>query len=330
MHRILFSLCAMVVVAGALAAQQFTMTATPLMVGQPFSIQLSGGTPNAPMHVLLDQSRGPVQIANIGTVYLGFTPALYAVTWLSLNNLGGLGFGSSVHADAAYAGNMVYAQAACLSPTAPGGVLLSNPLSQGIHPAPCGAGVLTPLALGEDSAVVVPLPFSFPFYGQVWTQVGISSNGLLTFGGTSIDPTEQVGDLISGLPKIAALWDDLSPQVQGSVSTCSNSSAFQVSWSGVPQFYLPDNNNAQVTLYPSGAISMTWPGIELSDSLVGIAPGALQGALSVANFSGAAGCGTSNGAGPLFESFLPCCNPFDMHNQRISIVRQGAGYRWVR
>ncbi|MSR75243.1 MAG: hypothetical protein EXS14_07225 [Planctomycetes bacterium] len=330
MHRNLLSFVVAALISGALDAQQFTLSASPLMIGQPFGVQLSGGGANAPLHLLLDQSPGPIQVASLGSVQLGFTPALYAITWLSLDNLGGLSFTSSVHADPAYTGNMVYAQAASLSPTAPGGAVLSNPLAQGFHPAPCGAGALTALNLGEDSAEVVALPFAFPFYGQIWTQVGISSNGLLTFGGISIDPTEQVGDFISGLPKVAVLWDDLSPQVQGSVSVCATSNAFQVSWTGVPQFYLPDNNNAVVTLYPSGAISMTWPGIELADSLVGIAPGSLQGALSVANFSGAAAYGNSNGSGPLFESFLPCCNPFDLHNRRVSFVRQGAGYRWVR
>lgn len=316
---------------GAIAwAQASTLSCTELSVGQPFTVSLAGGLPGMPAHIVLDQTPGPIEAPGLGTVHLGFTPALYAITWLSCNSFGQVQFSSSVHADPNYAGNMVYAQAACFSPVAPLGAVLSSAVAQGIHPVPCGQGTLATLNLGEDTALTVNLPFTFPFYGHNWTQVGISSNGLLTFGGTSVDPTEQVGDFITGLPKIAVLWDDLSPQVQGVVSTCSTPTVFQISWSGVPQFYLPDSNSAVVSLHSNGAISMTWPGIDLADSLVGIGPGGLQGTMTVANFSANAATGTNTNAGPLFESFLPCCNPFDLHSKRITFKPVGSGYRWVR
>jgi|GEM_PF-3263973 len=316
--------------ASSILAQTPTLGCNELAVGQPFTVTLVGGIPSMPAHIVLDQTPGPIVAPGLGTVHLGFTPAMYAITWISCNLSGQVQFASSVHNDASYAGNMVYAQAACFAPTAPAGAILSNPLAQGIHPTPCGQGVLSTLSLGEDTAVTVNLPFAFPFYGQTWTQVGVSSNGLLTFGGTNIDPTEHVGDFISGLPKIAVLWDDLSPQVQGSVTTCSTPTVFQIAWSGVPQFYLPDSNSAVVSLHANGTISMTWPGIDLADSLVGIAPGALQGALAVANFSSSAATGISSGAGPLFEIFLPCCNPFDLQGRRITFKPTATGYRWVR
>jgi hypothetical protein len=72
-----------------------------------------------------------------------------------------------------------------------------------------GTGTVA-IASGDDVAVTInPVGFSFPFYGITRTSVGVSSNGLLTFGGT--DSTFTNSDLTSG-PNFAAIapyWDDL-------------------------------------------------------------------------------------------------------------------------
>ncbi|HMF58336.1 MAG TPA: S8 family serine peptidase, partial [Pyrinomonadaceae bacterium] len=75
----------------------------------------------------------------------------------------------------------------------------------------------TPIGLNADDKYSenYPLPFSFPFYGQVYTSVTISTNGALYF---STPPKRGNGDAddvpsaVSGLNSqkmIAALWDDL-------------------------------------------------------------------------------------------------------------------------
>ncbi len=68
---------------------------------------------------------------------------------------------------------------------------------------------------GDDSAAIVQLPFSFDFYGEAFTDLQVSTNGYVVFGGSQAqalrnkpipDPDEPNG-------LVAALWDDLSPDV---------------------------------------------------------------------------------------------------------------------
>ena len=60
-----------------------------------------------------------------------------------------------------------------------------------------------------------PLPFSFPFFGQTFTTVTISTNGNLYFStprkrpnGDADDVPSSIGDL-STFKMIAGMWDDL-------------------------------------------------------------------------------------------------------------------------
>jgi hypothetical protein len=68
---------------------------------------------------------------------------------------------------------------------------------------------------GDDSAVVVPLAFNFTFYGEEFSEVQVSTNGYLVFGGSRAtalrnmpipDPREPNG-------LVSALWDDLNPDI---------------------------------------------------------------------------------------------------------------------
>ncbi|HYU31669.1 MAG TPA: Ig-like domain-containing protein [Thermoanaerobaculia bacterium] len=79
--------------------------------------------------------------------------------------------------------------------------------------------------LGDDQAVLVNLPFPFPFMGQTYTQVYLNTNGNLTFGKGSTDWTESGSELITGNrdiglsgvgPAIAVFWDDLLPLISSS------------------------------------------------------------------------------------------------------------------
>ena len=73
------------------------------------------------------------------------------------------------------------------------------------------------LSLGDDDSQEIPLGFTFPYQGQEWTSVFVNSNGNLTFGAGSTDFSESVLDLLSGPPRIAALWDDPSPTNAGEI-----------------------------------------------------------------------------------------------------------------
>lgn len=94
----------------------------------------------------------------------------------------------------------------------------------------------------DDGFVVLPLPFSFTFYGQSYNEVTASSNGYLQFGGESAlyenvcpgrDEAAALGEMI------APYWDDLDLTALGTLQYEVVGSAperiFVVEWDSVPQ-----------------------------------------------------------------------------------------------
>jgi hypothetical protein len=64
------------------------------------------------------------------------------------------------------------------------------------------------LGLDDDDAVALDLPFSFEWYDQEVTEVAVSSNGVLFFGGISTDPSGDCPGTGAEWSGIAAFWDD--------------------------------------------------------------------------------------------------------------------------
>ncbi len=71
----------------------------------------------------------------------------------------------------------------------------------------------------NDTAVTIPIGFSFKFYGATYTSVSVSSNGLLTFGNanTSAVPVDlsKTAPTVD-VPTIAVFWHDWTFQYLGS------------------------------------------------------------------------------------------------------------------
>ena len=75
----------------------------------------------------------------------------------------------------------------------------------------------TPLDLGDDVRDQVIMPHGFPFYGETYGEITVSSNGIVFFGsnGPSNDH-DNVSLPQAGLPAlIAPFWDDLFPTSAG-------------------------------------------------------------------------------------------------------------------
>lgn len=116
------------------------------------------------------------------------------------------------------------------------------------------SGTGTELMLADDDGEVVPLGFTFEFFGDTHVEVGVSSNGYLTFGS---DLSDFSNDVIPSpnVPNdlIAPLWDDFNPEDGGSVHYETIGSApdrvFIAQWTDVPQFDLTDSNTFQVALF---------------------------------------------------------------------------------
>ncbi|MGW0929755.1 S8 family serine peptidase [Streptomyces sp. NPDC002644] len=97
----------------------------------------------------------------------------------------------------------------------------------------------TPLALtGDDAAAPVTLPFSFPLYGNRYGAGHVSTNGVLTFGGSSTS-FSNVAIPSTAAPNAALypFWDDLTVTSPGQVTTRSWGEApnrrFLVEWRDV-------------------------------------------------------------------------------------------------
>jgi hypothetical protein len=169
---------------------------------------------------------------------------------------------------------------------------------------PVAADAGTPLALGDDDAVAVTLPFAFPFFGKTYSQVFVNSDGNLTLGaGESSSLQRDLGRFLSGPPRIAPFFVDLNPGGGGRVTAGAESGRLLVTWTGVPQYGIPDANTFQVALYPDGRISFAWASdvnTNLESGVVGIAPGGYQGGVAGVDLSTAAG---ATGPAALAESF---------------------------
>lgn len=98
------------------------------------------------------------------------------------------------------------------------------------------------LALQDDSSSsALPLGFSFPFYGQIYSEVYVSANGLLTF--TPLEPWVQPYRVtclpapettIGNTAAIVPLRMDLDPAKGGEVWYAQTSEGFVVTFADVP------------------------------------------------------------------------------------------------
>jgi hypothetical protein len=124
------------------------------------------------------------------------------------------------------------------------------------------SGVGTPVTISSDDAYVGPIDMglSFPFYGIDYNTIYISANGLLTFGGgSSVYLNAIIPNTSEPNNFIAPLWDDLSPQIGGTVAYYYDSAnqRFIVSYSNVP-IYTNGGGTGSLTfeaiLYSDGKI----------------------------------------------------------------------------
>ena len=132
----------------------------------------------------------------------------------------------------------------------------------------------TNVTMGDDSNVNVPLPFTFPFYGQNFTNSWMYSNGAVSFKSGSASG----GFCCSGQPlttslnssynySILPLWTDL-------IASSSNSSHYKLSasdsmtygWYNVNQYGTNNKSSFEVKIDSTGAVDMRTSGMFVSTS----------------------------------------------------------------
>ncbi len=129
------------------------------------------------------------------------------------------------------------------------------------------------LNLGDDSSQELALGFTFPFNGADYTSVFVNSNGNLTFGSGDTDFSESVSELLNDQPRIAPLWDDLSPNNGGLVIADGDASSMTVTFSGVPEFISTGANTFSVTLFDTGDFVISYGDVTATDGLAGASEG---------------------------------------------------------
>ncbi len=164
------------------------------------------------------------------------------------------------------------------------------------------------LDLGDDDSEEVPLGFGFPFQGTTYTSVFVNSNGNLTFGSGNTDFTESVAELLSGPPRIAALWDDLSPNNGGTVIVSGDASSWTVEFQGVPEFSSTGANSFAITLGSDGSVAIAYGAVSALDGLAGVSEGGGTADPGATDLSAAA---SLSAAGTTYQLFTTG-NPFDL------------------
>jgi len=122
-----------------------------------------------------------------------------------------------------------------------------------------GYGSLYNFTSDDQASSLINIGFSFPFYGNEYTQVRINSNGFLSFTSTSTNwSNESIPNTNEPNNMIAPFWDDLSPQNSGTVHYYSDSvnDRFIVQFTDVPHYgsSYPGQYTFQCIMYENGRI----------------------------------------------------------------------------
>lgn len=128
-----------------------------------------------------------------------------------------------------------------------------------IAPAEGGLGTALPITdayaggdegdqVGSHALAVVELPFPFQFYGQVYNQITVCSNGFIAMGATENGEFRnyRLPGPMGPSPMIAPFWDDLATHAGGGIYTWydRNNHSFVIEWYNLKNGY---NNSSLET-----------------------------------------------------------------------------------
>jgi len=125
--------------------------------------------------------------------------------------------------------------------------------------------------LDDDGNVLITLPFPFPFYEEVITELYVVSNGFLAGNNT----TDFSNDTLPDSTKhnlIAPFWDDLDPTSGGTIYYLATPEYAVIEWYQVPHFSSGGPYTFEVILYPNGDIKFNYLSMpsRLDESTIGI------------------------------------------------------------
>ena len=132
----------------------------------------------------------------------------------------------------------------------------------------------TNVTMGDDSVVNVPLPFTFPFYGQNFTNSWMYSNGAVNFksgsapGGFCCSGQPLTTSLNSGYNySILPLWTDLiAGSSDSSHYKLGTSDSMTYGWYNINQYGTNNKSSFEVKIDSTGAVDMRTSGMFVSSS----------------------------------------------------------------
>ena len=164
-----------------------------------------------------------------------------------------------------------------------------------------------PLALGDDDAERVVLPFAFPYFDKVYSEVFVHSDGNVTFEEPEASSTSRsFARMAAGPPRISPLFTDLDPSRAGAeVSVFLGANRVVVTWRDVPEFRFVGTGRRQtfqLALHQDGGIEFHYASINLTDIVVGLVPGRLQGDTAAEDLSDGLAEPAAGGLAEIFTS----------------------------
>lgn len=193
-------------------------------------------------------------------------------------------------------GTSVATQALVATPTLPVGSTLSAATQADVVVGSTTL-TLTPPQNGGSFVNLAAYGMTFPYYGQVYSQLWVNEDGCITFTGatTFFSPGTALGQFQSGLPRIAPMWADLEQQYAPGTITITFANApvpvptITVSWTNMAEWNnVGGLHSFSVVLNAAtGDITFMHPGSNngmITPMLVGISPG--QGVLPASGIFG--------------------------------------------
>ncbi|MCA9322957.1 MAG: hypothetical protein KDB53_19610 [Planctomycetes bacterium] len=317
------------VLSATCATAQITLDGTQAQIGGSFDVTVSGGHPNSLWMLGIDRSSGPTTFQDVGiTVDLGFTQHFLAVNNQTCDGSGNGSLTFAMPTDNVFAGIVYYVQALNVDPMAVTSITVSNLRTSTVHPSDPGLGTQSMLGLTDDGSAQVSLGFSFPFYGQSYTQAFVNANGSVSFGQANGSSTVDESFFVGGPATIAPLFTDLNPELGGTVvtdTTATPGQAFAVRFNGVDDNFASGPSSFTVTLYVGGHIAIDYDTVgPATGAIVGCTPGgsAMTNDIDLSQPGFLAHASPS----PFYQVFTAQA-PFDLSNSFVLFGRVGtSGY----
>ncbi|KAA3596125.1 MAG: hypothetical protein DWQ06_15850 [Calditrichaeota bacterium] len=126
----------------------------------------------------------------------------------------------------------------------------------------------------DEGNALLPIGFSFPYYGANFSNVYVGTNGFLSFGNFSGNYWTNQGLPNSGVPNnlIAGFWDDLDGSSQGNVYYETIGNDFVIQFDNWPSYGTSNGQTFQFILSSNGKIKIQYNSMNgtLTSASVGI------------------------------------------------------------